>query len=70
MVMEIGVAPAIPTEYIIFNVVQKMCRARSAGGVTDGARTATAAAATTRASAYEAFGAYYFRVDLHDPTAT
>jgi hypothetical protein len=24
MVMEIGVAPAIPTEYIIFNVVQKM----------------------------------------------
>src|SRR5262249_55846727 len=24
LVMEIGVAPAIPTEYIIFNVVQKM----------------------------------------------
>ena len=24
MLIEVGVAPAIPTEYIIFNVVQKM----------------------------------------------
>jgi hypothetical protein len=30
LVVEVGVAPAIPTEYIIFNIVQKMGDASAA----------------------------------------